>query len=301
MNNRVNFEFTYYNKKTKDALFSEVIAPSAGASATSVLRNLASIKNQGLEATLTATLVDRKMFGYDVTINGSHNTNKVASLGMVNDSTPRLVNGTGANRDSVGMSIRGWYYRTYTYADSNSNGFIEPFEVIVDPTFRYVGNSVPTDLLSISNGIDLLNRKLHINALFDYKGGYSINNGTYSFQCGNNAACPGKSNPNASLEDQAAAVAFTLKNPDDGVRLSAERPVLALPRAVGCAAHARPNWRRVFASKDASLVLAARNLKVWTKYKGADPEENYVTSDVQNTFASSAPRSYYTFRLNLHY
>jgi outer membrane receptor protein involved in Fe transport len=37
MNNRVNFEFTYYNKKTKDALFSEVIAPSAGASAGSVL------------------------------------------------------------------------------------------------------------------------------------------------------------------------------------------------------------------------------------------------------------------------
>jgi len=54
-------------------------------------------------------------------------------------------------------------------------------------------------------------------------------------------------------------------------------------------------------SKDASLVLAARNLKVWTKYKGADPEENYVTTDVQNTFASSAPRSYYTVRLNLHY
>ncbi|HEV8216029.1 MAG TPA: TonB-dependent receptor, partial [Gemmatimonadaceae bacterium] len=194
-NSRINAEFTYYNKSTHDALFSEAIAPSAAASSGSVLRNLASIKNQGLEATLTATLVDRKMFGYDVTINGSHNTNKVASLGMINDSTPRLVNGTGANRDSVGMSIRGWYYRTYTYADSNSNGFIEPFEVIVDPTFRYVGNSVPTDLLSISNGIDLLNRKLHINALFDYKGGFSISNGTYSFQCGNNAACPGKSNP----------------------------------------------------------------------------------------------------------
>ena len=51
----------------------------------------------------------------------------------------------------------------------------------------------------------------------------------------------------------------------------------------------------------ASLSLGARNLHVWTKYKGADPEENYVTTDVQNTFASSAPRSYYTFRLNLHY
>jgi hypothetical protein len=160
---------------------------------------------------------------------------------------------------------------------------------------------VPTDLLSISNGIDLLNRKLHINALFDYKGGYSINNGTYSFQCGNNAACPGKSNPNASLEDQAAAVAFTLKNPTTAFgylqngqfwRFRELSAVLRMPDRL--AARLR--------SKDASLVLAARNLKVWTKYKGADPEENYATTtDVQNTFASSAPRSYYTFRLNLHY
>ena len=53
------------------------------------------------------------------------------------------VNGTGANRDSVGFPVRGWYYRTYTYADSNSDGFIVPSEVIVDPTFRYVGQLDP--------------------------------------------------------------------------------------------------------------------------------------------------------------
>ena len=35
--------------------------------------------------------------------------------------------------------------------------------------------------------------------LFDYKGGYSIDNGTYSFQCGNNPACPG------SVESQRVA------------------------------------------------------------------------------------------------
>jgi hypothetical protein len=58
--------------------------------------------------------------------------------------------------------------------------------------------------------------------------------------------------------------------------------------------------RRV-GSSSASLSFGARNLKVWTKYKGADPEENYGTGDVQSTFATSAPRQYYTVRLNLHY
>ena len=54
-------------------------------------------------------------------------------------------------------------------------------------------------------------------------------------------------------------------------------------------------------ASSASLTFGARNLAVWTGYKGADPEENFSTGDVQSTFASSAPRQYYTLRLNLHY
>ena len=129
-----------------------------------------------------------------------------------------------------------------------------PSEVIVDPTFRYVGNSIPRDIVSISNGFDLFNRKLRINALFDYKGGYSINNGTYSFQCGNNPACPGLSNPNASLEDQAAAVAFTReelprtrrsaisRTASSGASASCRRRV-NVPRAAGAPRRARPTRR----------------------------------------------------------
>jgi hypothetical protein len=40
---------------------------------------------------------------------------------------------------------------------------------------------------------------------------------------------------------------------------------------------------------------------VWTKFRGTDPEENYGTGDTQSLFASPAPRTYYTLRLNLHY
>jgi outer membrane receptor protein involved in Fe transport len=70
--NRVNFDFTYYNKKTQDALVNKPIAPSSGASATSVLTNLASVQNTGIEAVLTTTLLDRRRFGWDVTQSGSH-------------------------------------------------------------------------------------------------------------------------------------------------------------------------------------------------------------------------------------
>ena len=41
LNNELNLELTYYSKQTKDALISQPIAPSAGPSSTTVLRNLA--------------------------------------------------------------------------------------------------------------------------------------------------------------------------------------------------------------------------------------------------------------------
>ena len=40
-------------------------------------------------------------------------------------------------------------------------------------------------------------------------------------------------------------------------------------------------------AQDMNLTLSARNLKVWTKYTGEDPESNYSTSDVQNTLLAA--------------
>jgi hypothetical protein len=196
--------------------------------------------------------------------------------------------------------VRGWFYRTYTYADSNSDGIIVPSEVVVDPTFHYVGPSIPGDIVAVSNGFDLLNRQLRINASLDYKGGYSIANGTYSFQCGNNPACPGLSNPKASLDDQAAAVAFTAKNPTTSFGYLQNGQFWRF-RELSATWNLPARALSPLRASTASLSFGARNLKVWTKYKGADPEENYGTGDVQSTFASSAPRRYYTVRLNLHY
>jgi hypothetical protein len=258
------------------------------------------VKNAGIEATITTTLLDRRNFGWDLSVGGSHNANKVLSLGVDGSGKPVLVNGTGANRDSVGFPVRGWFYRTYTYADSNSDGFITPNEVVTNPNFSYAGSAIPSDIVSIANGFDLFKRALRINAQFDYKGGYSIANGTMSFQCGNNPACPGLSNPNASLEDQAAAVAFTAKSPTtsygylENGRFWRFRDLSATWNiSSALLSHVR--------ASSASLTFGAHNLKVWTKYKGSDPEENFATGDVQSVFASSAPRRSYTVRLNLHY
>jgi TonB-linked SusC/RagA family outer membrane protein len=301
LNNRMNIEVTYYSKSTKDALFDVPVPPSSAAQATTIRRNFASVKNAGIEASVTTTLIDRRALGWDMTISGSHNDNKVLKLANDNSGNPILVNGTGANRDSVGFPVRGFFYRTYTFADSNSDGVITANEVVVNPLFSYVGNSIPKDIASITNGFDLLNRTLRINASFDYKGGFMIANGTYSFQCGNNPACPGLSNPDASLEDQAAATAFTGKGTLNTSYGFLQNGQYWRFREISATWTAPATVAQKLRASSASVTFGGRNLHVWTKYKGADPEENFSTGDVQSTFASSAPRRYYTVRLNLHY
>ena len=301
LNNRMNIEVTYYSKTTRDALFDVPIPPSSAAEATTIRRNFASVKNAGVEVAVTTTLIDRRALGWDLTVSGSHNTNKVLKLANDNSGNPILVNGTGANRDSVGFPVRGFFYRTFTYADSNSDGVITANEVIVNPNFSYVGNSIPKDIATIANGFDLFNRTLRINTSFDYKGGYMIANGTYSFQCGNNPACPGLSNPNASLADQAAATAFTGKGTLNTSYGFLQNGQYWRFRELSATWTAPAKVAARLRAGSASLTFGGRNLHVWTKYGGADPEENFSTGDVQSTFASSAPRRYYTLRLNLHY
>jgi hypothetical protein len=52
-----------------------------------------------------------------------------------------------------------------------------------------------------------------------------------------------------------------------------------------------------------TLVFGARNLHLWTKFTGLDPESNYGVSaaENQNEFNTAPQPTYFTFRLNLKY
>jgi hypothetical protein len=313
--NRVNFEFTYYNKKTHDALISQPIAPSAAASGgnnavTTVLRNLGSVSNSGVEVTLNTTLLDRRYLGWDMTVSASHNTNKVASLGVDAQGHPNptiLVNTSGSLRDSVGLPVNAYFYRPFTFSDANGDGRIEANEVTVGPSVEYRGYSLPRDLVSIQNGFDLFDRKLRINALVDYKGGSSLFNSTLQFQCQQSPTpCYDVSNPNASLYRQARVIAQNIGTKINGTttttiggfsensqfwRLRELSGTVTLPQSFAARLRAR----------DLGVTFAARNLKLWTNYTGADPESNYATGDTQSDFATTSPPRYFIVRLNLHY
>ncbi|HEX4681361.1 MAG TPA: SusC/RagA family TonB-linked outer membrane protein [Gemmatimonadaceae bacterium] len=300
LNNRVNLELTYYSKQTHDALVAQPIAPSAAPASTTVLRNLGSVKNAGVEATITTTLLDRKMIEWDATISGSHLSNKVVSLGFDAAGNPNKTVGTGATRDSVSTSVNGLFYRTYTYDDADHNGYLSVSEVHVDSAFHYIGYSIPRDIVSILNSFDLLNRHLRINLAFDYKGGGSLLDQTSSIQCSQSNSCNGASDLNASLADQARNIADRNANPTTAIgyvwpnqfwRFREASAMWTLP--VRAASLVR--------AQNLQLTFAARNLHLWTRYQGPDPEVTYTDSDTPTTYSTSGQRTYFILHLTLHY
>lgn len=312
LNNRVHTELTYYNKKTKDALVALPIAASAAPASLTIRSNVASVENSGYEASVTTQVIDRRSLGVDLIVSASHNSNKVASLGVDANGVPNKTIGTGSVRDSVGFPVNGYFLRPYHYRDANGDGIIQQSEVTVDTGVVYKAYSAPRDQVSIQSGVDLFQRKLRVTMLLDYKGGLDVLNNTTLFVCQQSPkACREDQDASLPLWQQARAVAANYGTIVNGTRYTSAlgyyengqfwrlrevAATLQVPNAVVTRLRAR----------DASLVFGARNLHLWTKYTGIDPESNYTSgqtglNDVQNDFLTQAPKTYFTLRLNLHY
>ena len=310
INNRVRLDYTFWQKKTKDALINVNFAPSTAAATGNPLLNIGSTQGWGHEAQISAQIFDRRAFGWDVLISGSHFSNKVVDLGIDPNTGKSRVLGTGQTREVVGLPLFSQWFRPYTYSDDNHDGILQKAEVHVDSAFKYFGYIVPRDIISVQNGIDLFSRRLHISALFDYKGGNSVLDGANNFQCNTGPyACAETQDPKAPLWKQARAIAksfgsiigpatykttvgYFMNNQFWKFReLSA---TWQLPSVV---------TRNLRAQGGSTLVFGARNLFTWTSWTGIDPEANYglSQSETQNEFQTTGAPTYYTIRLNLKY
>lgn len=309
--NRVRLEYTYYHKKTRDALIRVPIAPSSAASDLTLLQNIGSTKNSGHEVQVSARLVDTPAFGWDVTLNGSHNTNEVVDLGIDVVSGEARIIGAGSTTEQVpGYPMNGHWSRDYTYHDDNGDGILQVEEVQVDTTLTFAGTNAPRNLLSIQSGFELFDHKLRINAMFDYKGGGNTQDGANNFQCNSSPrACRETQDPTAPLWMQARAIAKTYGTTINGTSYKTGRgyylsndfwkfrelsAVYQLPSVITNALRAE---------EGSNIVLGVRNIHTWSSFTGIDPEANYGLSQADNQleFQTAAPPTYFTLRLNLRF
>jgi len=316
-NNRVSIDFTFYHKKTQDALISAIVAPSAGVggqnneAGTTVRRNLGATMNEGFEFLGNAQVISRRPFGWDVTLNASTNRNKLLDLG----GTPQQVN--VETRVVEGYPMFGWWARPITgYQDKNSDGILTatgcgPYssddtaacEVFVGDSAVFRGYTQPRHLVTLTNGFDLFNRRLRLQALLDYRGGYKAYNNTERIRCASRQNCNGMMNPSASLEEQAMAVAH-LNHPAKTLDGFMQDGTFLKLREISMRYALSPSMAGKLRARSADIVVTGRNLGSWTKYRGLDPENDYLvtsttTRDVPSDFQTAGPASYYILRMSL--
>lgn len=262
---RVHAELSVYQKDSKDALVQRAWPRSVGVIGTGQLDNVGAVRNRGQELSITAQVFDARGVAFQLSANGSLNHSVLKQLDpSLRPPEDRFI------KFVPGYPLMGqWDHALTGFSDKNGNGIIEPNEVTLTDSVVYLGVTNPTDLLNISPSLSFFHEQLRFTSMFVHKGGYIQTNFSEANKC-NIGGCRAKNDPNAPLGVQASYIA--LSGPTLTYAGYAENGTFTRWAEASIVWDARNHLRRVLGDRKATLTLSARNLKLWTKYTGLDPE-----------------------------
>ncbi len=289
-----NFEFTYYDKNTTDALIDRRVAPSL-AGVTSRFQNIGNFSNSGLELVYNQKVISNDNLGLEFVLTGSTLRNELVTLGEGVSDIPTGNRNTQLN--TPGFPLFGLWGRPYTFNDANGDGILVASEMTYGAN-TFIGPTLPTRELAFTPTLELLGRKLRISGQLDSRWGMKKLNNTKRHQCQGGISCQGLY-AGAPLEEQAKAVAaaasvFTGFYEDGSFTRFRELSV----------SYQMPNaWAKALKAERWNVVLTGRNLGVWTPFTGVDPETTVGNGDQRGNeeFFSTPPMRYFTFRMNFNF
>lgn len=278
---RLHLDFTYYNKHTTNEIVAQTIAPSLGFTGTQY-QNLGQVNNHGIELQANVQVISRQRFSWDVSGNFATAKNKIISLGGV----PSLITAVG-QFNQVGFPIESYFSKKIISAtiDQSSgaasnvlcdDGHGQGVDCSTAP-FVFAGTPTPTSFGSLGNTFTLF-RKLRLYALVDWKHGNRLTNATEEVRCAGLIGIglcdanyhPSKYSPLYIAEANVGA--YVAQAQDQFIQ---DASFIKL-REVS-ATYTLPD-RLIPGFRSASVTLAARELALWSKYGGADPEVNQVNT-----------------------
>lgn len=264
-NERVGLEVTYYNKTSENLILSRPIPPSLGFSSNPLV-NIGEMENRGWEVSLNSTLLESDLFSWDARVNLSTNENEITDLGEVEPfgSTQRVLPGFPAN---------GYWTHTVRQVDEANN------RAVVSDTLEFVGNPNPGFEGNVSSTFTIA-KNIQVYAQVDWMYDYILYNNTDQFrerQFGTGERWV-RRNEILSADERlrrfgpfvresgsainASSVNGMYFEKGDNVRFRELSVTYSLPESLA---------GQIGASR-ASLSVGARNLALWTDYRGADPE-----------------------------
>lgn len=163
LNNRLSGKLEWYNKNTSDMLYTYPVA-TPPYMYKEMMANVGDMRNQGIELFINANAISTKNFSWDISLNLSHNSNKITRLSNENFSAENLLLGSVDIRGGVlgtthileeGLPIGQFYgleasgldsNGKYMFTDKNGDGEIS------DPAdYNYIGCAQPKLTYGMTN------------------------------------------------------------------------------------------------------------------------------------------------------
>ncbi len=315
--NRMSIELTGYSKTTRNALVSAGTGWDAGGFP--YTENVGEVRNAGVEGVVTAAVVRGRALSWDLTLNASLNHNKLLALapGILSQ---QLYGDQARYRFTPNYPLYGYWGPRVQYTDLNHDGVIEPNEIVLADSLSYVGSSIPTREASLGTHLGLWGGAVSVGALVDYRGGLRLANMTALLESENIQSDRASNDRTAPLWEQArnvAAQAIFVSGADGYAPPAGFYEDATYLRFRELSVTYTPPHRlaRALRLEHVSLTGAVRNLALWTRYTGADPEvvnssgfnaqlnptsgTSFVNNDLREDLASVPLLRYWLVRLNM--
>ena len=269
---RIGVDFTFYNKTTKDALMSVPVPPSTGYPG-SQLQNIGTINNKGVELGLHGSPLQGRNLSWDAGLTFAFTKNRLVSFGWERDP---IIFGSfdDVQEHRPGYPLAGFWGHEARFNPDGTLLRDAQNRVVLEDTLRYIGPSAPTREIGTSNTLTIF-KQFRLYVFADYKGGYYMWNAGDYIRNKNDRNAWAVVNPDADPEDVAyrqSGTTMPFITKADFIKLREVSLTYSLPTRLASRAGAR----------SASLTLAGRNLGIWTKYNGMDPELNFSGSSTFN-------------------
>ncbi|MDN3582343.1 SusC/RagA family TonB-linked outer membrane protein [Mucilaginibacter flavus] len=167
-NNRLGFDFTYYNNKTVNQLIPVTLSTATGYNAAYI--NSGTIRNRGIELSLNGTPVQTQDFSWKLNVNFTRNRNKV--LDLYTDGSGQQATNLQIGSFQGGVSLNATL--NHAYGDIRGNGYVDKDgNALATKTGQQVVGTDGYYVLSSSNNVVLGNVNPDwtggINSSFRYK------------------------------------------------------------------------------------------------------------------------------------
>ncbi|HEY7236184.1 MAG TPA: SusC/RagA family TonB-linked outer membrane protein [Gemmatimonadaceae bacterium] len=293
LDDRFGVDLTLYRDVSHDAILASSVAPSTAFGASTQYVNAGQINKKGYELALKGQLVNKRNYGWDMQFNLAGVSSKIIKLGSGGDT---LINVTGGNTQVGTVSVvfqRIGYspFDLFTYrvvsatldpttrkavnaiCDDGRGGTIPcfvPGTSTVQAPLVYVGHSIPTTTGSWINTVRYSAFRLYV--MLDMQRGFKKTDTNYEQVCQVFGDCL----ENIYPERYSPAVVAQAQNGGQLQDYWIRSANFVKVREVALTFDAPVNAIRYVGAKSLAITVSGRNLGMWTKYTGLDPENSLI-------------------------